>query len=256
MFPGNGFPFGAKVSRPYAILAAPGRCRVDAAICANRAHRPDQLLPTALESFPKVLFPRGSAWQHRSSIEAPPFPPVAPTSRAVPTRLAGVGTREVGPGNDPREEAKVAARPSDHPGTTRRSRSLRVRALLCGAACAVAVAGAVAVVSDANAAASTLGAAAAQSGRYFGTAIAAGRLGDSTYTTIAGARVQHGHRRERDEAGRDRAPARSVQLQLRRSDLQLGHPARDQGPRPHPGVARAAARAGCRASAAAACARR
>ncbi|MFI5908390.1 non-reducing end alpha-L-arabinofuranosidase family hydrolase [Dactylosporangium sp. NPDC051541] len=39
---------------------------------------------------------------------------------------------------------------------------------------------------SANAAASTLGAAAAQSGRYFGTAIAAGRLGDSTYTTIAG----------------------------------------------------------------------
>src|SRR4051794_25904736 len=38
----------------------------------------------------------------------------------------------------------------------------------------------------ANAAAGTLGAAAAQSGRYFGTAIAAGRLGDSTYTTVAG----------------------------------------------------------------------
>src|SRR3990170_1185346 len=37
-----------------------------------------------------------------------------------------------------------------------------------------------------SAAASTLGAAAAQSGRYFGTAIAAGRLGDSAYTTIAG----------------------------------------------------------------------
>ena len=36
-----------------------------------------------------------------------------------------------------------------------------------------------------QAAASTLGAAAAQSGRYFGTAIAAGKLGDSTYTTIA-----------------------------------------------------------------------
>ncbi len=35
------------------------------------------------------------------------------------------------------------------------------------------------------AAASTLGAAAAQSGRYFGTAIANGRLGDLTYTTIA-----------------------------------------------------------------------
>src|SRR4051812_22004071 len=34
-------------------------------------------------------------------------------------------------------------------------------------------------------AATTLGAAAAQSGRYFGTAIAAGRLNDSAYTTIA-----------------------------------------------------------------------
>ncbi len=37
----------------------------------------------------------------------------------------------------------------------------------------------------AHAAESTLGAAAAQSGRYFGTAIASGRLGDSTYTSIA-----------------------------------------------------------------------
>ncbi|MDF6017260.1 endo-1,4-beta-xylanase [Streptomyces sp. JH34] len=38
----------------------------------------------------------------------------------------------------------------------------------------------------AHAAENTLGAAAAQSGRYFGTAIASGKLGDSTYTTIAG----------------------------------------------------------------------
>ncbi|GAA2973512.1 endo-1,4-beta-xylanase [Streptomyces enissocaesilis] len=37
-----------------------------------------------------------------------------------------------------------------------------------------------------HAAESTLGSAAAQSGRYFGTAIASGRLNDSTYTTIAG----------------------------------------------------------------------
>ncbi|MET9591933.1 endo-1,4-beta-xylanase [Streptomyces sp. NPDC006516] len=37
-----------------------------------------------------------------------------------------------------------------------------------------------------HAAESTLGAAAAQSGRYFGTAIASGKLGDSAYTTIAG----------------------------------------------------------------------
>ena len=36
----------------------------------------------------------------------------------------------------------------------------------------------------AQAAASTLGAAAAQSGRYFGTAVAASKLGDSTYSTI------------------------------------------------------------------------
>ncbi|MGA3058531.1 MAG: endo-1,4-beta-xylanase, partial [Candidatus Limnocylindrales bacterium] len=44
---------------------------------------------------------------------------------------------------------------------------------------------AVIVSSTASAAATTLGAAAAQSGRYFGTAIAAGKLGDSAYTTIA-----------------------------------------------------------------------
>jgi endo-1,4-beta-xylanase len=79
----------------------------------------------------------------------------------------------------------VAALPSDHPGVTQRYRSSRVRALLAGAAAVAALVGAVAVASDANAAASTLGAAAAQSGRYFGTAIAAGKLGDSAYTTIA-----------------------------------------------------------------------
>ncbi|AJF69036.1 endo-1,4-beta-xylanase [Streptomyces vietnamensis] len=39
--------------------------------------------------------------------------------------------------------------------------------------------------SASHAAESTLGSAAAQSGRYFGTAIASGRLGDSAYTTIA-----------------------------------------------------------------------
>ncbi|MFC7279204.1 endo-1,4-beta-xylanase [Paractinoplanes rhizophilus] len=58
--------------------------------------------------------------------------------------------------------------------------------MIFGSVAAVAVAGVVMVMPDANAAASTLGAAAAQSGRYFGTAIAAGRLGDSTYSTIAG----------------------------------------------------------------------
>nr|WP_127504032.1 endo-1,4-beta-xylanase [Actinoplanes solisilvae] len=41
------------------------------------------------------------------------------------------------------------------------------------------------VIPEANAAASTLGAAAQQTGRYFGTAIAASRLSNSTYSTIA-----------------------------------------------------------------------
>jgi len=41
------------------------------------------------------------------------------------------------------------------------------------------------VLSIPAAAATTLGAAATQSGRYFGTALAASKLGDSTYTTIA-----------------------------------------------------------------------
>jgi len=44
---------------------------------------------------------------------------------------------------------------------------------------------AVSLAVPANAAGSTLQAAAAESGRYFGTAIAASRLNDSTYTTIA-----------------------------------------------------------------------
>ncbi|MET8910115.1 endo-1,4-beta-xylanase [Micromonospora sp. NPDC004551] len=61
-----------------------------------------------------------------------------------------------------------------------------MRLLISGTVAAVAALGVVLVIPNANAAASTLGAAAAQSGRYFGTAIAAGRLGDSTYTTIAG----------------------------------------------------------------------
>ncbi|MEV0428311.1 endo-1,4-beta-xylanase, partial [Micromonospora sp. NPDC050495] len=73
------------------------------------------------------------------------------------------------------------ARSADSP----QSRSLRFRLLIGGTVAAVAAMGAVMVMPSANAAASTLGAAAAQSGRYFGTAIAAGRLGDSTYSTIA-----------------------------------------------------------------------
>ena len=75
--------------------------------------------------------------------------------------------------------------PPAHRDGTRRRTPLPARALLAGVVGIAAVATA-ALLTPANAAASTLGAAAAQSNRYFGTAIAAGRLGDSTYTTIAG----------------------------------------------------------------------
>ncbi|HEY9331808.1 MAG TPA: endo-1,4-beta-xylanase [Streptomyces sp.] len=68
------------------------------------------------------------------------------------------------------------------PVVRRRIRNL-LSALAVGALGAVATLGA---PPTAHAAEGTLGAAAAQSGRYFGTAIASGRLGDSTYTSIAG----------------------------------------------------------------------
>ncbi|MFR0356670.1 endo-1,4-beta-xylanase [Streptomyces sediminimaris] len=62
----------------------------------------------------------------------------------------------------------------------------KIRGLLL--ALTVGVLGAVTALvapPTAHAAENTLGAAAAQSGRYFGTAIASGRLGDSAYTSIA-----------------------------------------------------------------------
>ncbi|GAA0254958.1 endo-1,4-beta-xylanase [Saccharothrix mutabilis subsp. mutabilis] len=61
----------------------------------------------------------------------------------------------------------------------------RRRTLLRSATASLALAAAVTLVpTPATAAETTLGAAAAQSGRYFGAAVAAGRLGDSQYTTI------------------------------------------------------------------------
>ncbi|GHF24584.1 hypothetical protein GCM10010218_01420 [Streptomyces mashuensis] len=59
----------------------------------------------------------------------------------------------------------------------------RRRTLTTGLAAAAVVAGAVTLLPG-SAGAATLGAQAAPSGRYFGTAVAAGRLGDSTYSTI------------------------------------------------------------------------
>ena len=59
------------------------------------------------------------------------------------------------------------------------------RALAAAGVTAVAAALAVGTGGTASGAGSTLAAAAQQSGRYFGTAISAGRLGDPQYTTIA-----------------------------------------------------------------------
>src|SRR5690242_12656708 len=62
--------------------------------------------------------------------------------------------------------------------------SSRRRRLLGSTAAVLAVAGALTTLPQATAAASTLGAAAGQSGRYFGAAVAAFRLSDAQYTTI------------------------------------------------------------------------
>ncbi|GAA0683576.1 non-reducing end alpha-L-arabinofuranosidase family hydrolase [Kitasatospora atroaurantiaca] len=67
-------------------------------------------------------------------------------------------------------------------GLHRLSRRRRVVAI--GASAAALVAGVVALLPD-FAGAAALGTQAAPSGRYFGTALAAGRLGDSAYTAIA-----------------------------------------------------------------------
>ncbi|MGC5031311.1 endo-1,4-beta-xylanase [Micromonospora sp. DT229] len=66
------------------------------------------------------------------------------------------------------------------PGRPRRLRA----ALALSAVGLMAAAGAVVLPSNASAAEATLGAAAAQSGRYFGTAVAVNRLNDSAYTNI------------------------------------------------------------------------
>src|SRR4051794_33141529 len=66
-----------------------------------------------------------------------------------------------------------------------RRRKLAARTALVVATVAGLATTTILVATQASAAASTLGAAAAQSGRYFGTAIAQGRLNDSAYTTIA-----------------------------------------------------------------------
>jgi endo-1,4-beta-xylanase len=70
-----------------------------------------------------------------------------------------------------------------HP-TPERRRRRGVRLGLSGIAAALALAVTVVLVPGLAQAATTLGAQAATTGRYFGTAVAAGKLGDSTYATI------------------------------------------------------------------------
>ncbi|MET9883159.1 endo-1,4-beta-xylanase [Streptomyces sp. NPDC006430] len=69
------------------------------------------------------------------------------------------------------------------PSTARRKIGVLRTALVAGVLASAAM---LVVPPASQAAESTLGGAAAQSGRYFGTAVASGRLGDSAYTTIAG----------------------------------------------------------------------
>ena len=67
----------------------------------------------------------------------------------------------------------------NNPPMRLRTRTLAMSAVSAG----VVLVASIAVVGTAEAA-NTLGASAARSGRYFGAAIAAGRLGDATYTRI------------------------------------------------------------------------
>uniref|UniRef100_UPI0031D2C07E endo-1,4-beta-xylanase n=1 Tax=Saccharothrix mutabilis TaxID=33921 RepID=UPI0031D2C07E len=63
------------------------------------------------------------------------------------------------------------------------SRSVSRAALVSSVLAAVTMSAGLLVATSANAA-TTLGASAAQSGRYFGTAVAANKLSDSTYVGI------------------------------------------------------------------------
>ena len=69
----------------------------------------------------------------------------------------------------------------EHPRRRAKLRTL----LVVGAATGLATLGAVVVLPGSASAATTLGASAAErGGRYYGTAVAANKLGDSAYTTI------------------------------------------------------------------------
>ena len=103
----------------------------------------------------------------------------------------------------------------------------------------------VALANPAQARPRTLGAAAAQSGRYFGTAIAAGRLSDVARTRRIANREFNMITAENEMKWDATEPQPElVQLQPRRPDRELGPQQRQAGPRPRAAVARPAARLG------------
>ncbi len=107
----------------------------------------------------------------------------------------------------------------------------------------------------AHAAESTLGAAAAQSGRYFGVAIASGKLGDSAYTSIA-------NREFNSVTAENEMKIDATEPQRGRFDFSAAdrvynwavQNGKECAVTPWPGTP--SSPAGCRASAAARCARR
>ncbi len=94
------------------------------------------------------------------------------------------------------------------------------RVALAAVAIGLATGTAVVTLTNTASAGTTLGASAAEKGRYFGAAVAANKLGDSHVHGDPRPRVQHGHARERDEVGRHRAAAGPVHLRQRRPDRQ------------------------------------
>ena len=124
--------------------------------------------------------------------------------------------------------------------TPRRGRRALVAATL---AATTALAGLAAAMPAQAAAGTTLGASAAESGRYFGAAVAAYKLSDSSLRTHPQPRVQHGDARERDEVGRTEPSQGSFSYGQRRPDRQP-RPSPGHGPGPRPGLALPAARLG------------
>ena len=103
-------------------------------------------------------------------------------------------------------------------------------------------AAAVGIATSASAA-TTLGASAAQTGRYFGAAVAAGKLGDSTYIGILDR--EFNMITPENEMKWDATEPSQGKFNFTAADQIVQRPgARAADARPHPGLARAAARLG------------